>query len=348
MKSRSFVLIVIALVVAALFSSGVKYYWHLQDARAAEYLNQALRKSYLQPRQGIVTTQILTANGWLISRARMTYEGPEQWQVEYFSPGPDRTFLGRQSGRLWRWGMPVAPGKIGNNHATTPVAVQTPPAQIPGTLLQSLASYTTKYLGTARLIGRPVRIIGLADKETANLIKVFWVDEKTGVFLRQDSLSQDGKPLSSTEFQNIEFAPSQPLELPIPEQMRPGARKSLSTLAPLPEISRRVGFPVLTPKYLPAGFRLEQSYLFPCPCGCNDVSADLHFTDGVKSFSVFETSVRDPHCSIAKDLKTMAGKGVFTGASPTIQLVAVRRGKVLIMVVGEMPARQLKEIADSF
>ena len=340
MRSQPLTLLLVGLIAAALFAVGVKGYWLLQDRSAAVQLHAALWADYQQCRQGIARTMVMTPSGLMVSQARILYDRPGNLLVEYINPRLAVVMVGRAAP-----GQPTAAGK---RAIPMPVVVRQvvrlapPPRELlPGS---GLANYRARYLGKGLVAGRPVKIIGLADKATGQLLRVYWIDRQSGVLLRQDRLDEAGRLVASTEFLRIAFLPTRARTQDSPAEAT--ARAAMVSLG-LDELSRRVGFRVLLPSVLPQGFRLTDSHLFPCPCGCGGTSAHLYFSDGVRGFSVFEAAPRHAKCVLSETVASYRGQPL-PGPSPALRAVVARRNNLLLIVVGDLDPETLKRIANSF
>lgn len=350
MRFRPVGLLLAAVVAAAVFAGGVRLYWAAQDRNAAEYLVQALRANSEQRRQGLATTRIATPRGWLVSAVRIDYENPADWRIVYLNPIFANATLSRRNGVIWRQARRTSPQR--DVHTPGPVmgvaALHADDAAGPASpALSSLDNYQATHMGGGSVAGRPVTIVGLIDKNSRKLIRAFWIDNATHVFLRQDLLNPAGKLVSSTEFTQVDF-PTTPLTaVAAPPGVRPAHQPSSPAVRmDISHLSRALGFQVRIPAALPSGFRLKESYLLPCSCGCEGSSAGLHFSDGVRSISVFEVDAQRNDCHVVHSFAGNAGK-VIPGPSPALHAAVAAHKGVLFVVIGDLPPDRLRKIASS-
>jgi len=345
MKQRPLAVLLSGLIAAALFAAGVKTYWAGKDSLAAGALRKALQANYLQPRQGIARTMVSTPRGWIVSLAKVRYSSPGNWQIEYLNPRLAKAKIGHQGGYLWKGTEEALPSEPRPGLARV-VSIQTAPTPV-AQVEPALANYQVRYLGSDRVAGRPVKIVGLADKASGRLLRVFWIDERSGIMLRWDRLREDGRLISTTQFLNISLIPRPGGEPSIASGAGANEPRVVGVKMGLEELSRKVGFQVLQPGRVPQGFRLEESYFFPCPCGCGGTSAHLRFSDGVRGFSVFEVNEKSGKCPLTHNISANIGQPL-AGPSPALRGATARRKGLLIVVIGDLEAEALKEIAGSF
>ncbi len=289
-------------------------------------------------------TRIATGRGWLVSRVKVDYDGPAAWTIAYLDPWLGNASLVQHGGALWRRAGAALPRRMTEHGVVQQVsaAAGSASAAPPG-----LGNYSATNLGGGTVAGRPVTIIGLVDKDDGRLVRAFWTDNATGVFLRQDLLDPDGRLVSSTEFTKITFpeAPVTTAAIPPGEPKRP-RDCSVGVRMDLAELSRSLGFRVRIPAAIPPGYRLKESYLLPCGCGCSGASAGLHFSDGVRSLSVFETDGRGTS-HVARSFAGLAGK-VVPGPSPALKAAVASHDGILFVVIGDLSADRLRRIAASY
>ncbi|NIM07165.1 MAG: hypothetical protein GTN69_06860 [Armatimonadetes bacterium] len=344
MKLKPLKVLLAGCLAAALFAAGVKGYWMLQDSLAAAELRTALYANYLQGRQGIARTMVSTPGGWLVSEARIDYRSPKEWKIEYLNPRLANARIAHQGGYLWRR-SDLEEASVGEK--ALPQVIRTgAPSREPTSIQTSLANYRVRHLGSDMVAGRPVKIIGLEDRKSGSLLRVFWVDKASKVMLRQDRLGEGGGLISSTQFLQISLLPPRSRALDGDVETGEGLPPASGQRMSLPELSRRVGFHVLLPGRLPKGFRLRESYLFPCPCGCGTVFAHLRFTDEVRGFSVFQMKHTE-ECGLTDSIAENAGQP-FPSPIPGLKAAASQRGEVLIVVIGDLEVEMLERIAVSF
>jgi hypothetical protein len=102
------------------------------------------------------------------------------------------------------------------------------------------------------------------------------------------------------------------------------------------QVSQAIGFPIKLPRYVPQGYIFDGAYTYPCQCGCEQPAAQVQWTNGLKTISMFECGHpcgRGAACS-------------FT-ASPRSASVGTSIGNESFLFVGEISRAELVEMANS-
>lgn len=174
----------------------------------------------------------------------------------------------------------------------------------------------------------------------------FWLDRDTGVALRYWTQYRDGTT-SDTAFTEFHLGERRPA----PEIGTAG--QSSSPFVGFSEseaaIAKRLGIPVLRPRYLPAGFEHVQTYLFRCPCGCGMAAAQLVFSDGLSWISLFESDRNGPSCigSSACCRGDNAPSACVVTETDGQSVVARLDRQPAIVAVGDVSRRELVRVIDS-
>jgi len=200
------------------------------------------------------------------------------------------------------------------------------------------ANHRTRLEGDAKVAGRPTYVISLSGYGERRLRRRYWIDKETFIPLRTDEYGPTGRLVSRTTFLSLWLAPSKP-EVFAPPQM-PGARVVGETANPtrcasLEELSRRVRYEVVLPKYVPKGMRVTGYYYHSCPC-CKRAAPVVRYSDGASSFTVYQCA---PGCGNALD----GEEKVFW--SGRMAAVTTRHGHYTI--VGDIPEEELRKVAAS-
>lgn len=110
-------------------------------------------------------------------------------------------------------------------------------------------------------------------------------------------------------------------------------------------LAERLGESPPLPHRACPGFELDGTYLYECPCGCGMESAAIHYTDGLRSITLFATpdekaGCRDGACghSCAEGDECVI-KSIGAGT-----LGARKIGGWHIVAVGEASATELEDM----
>jgi hypothetical protein len=340
MKVKPITLILLAALAAALFAVGVRVYWLRQDALAGKELRLAQQADLAVARVGLARSTLATPRGWLTSLAKVSYAGYGEWQVEYLEPRLANLRMGRQAGFLWMTHQPSAASNFGGSAARISWNNSGGQAQ-PSAVFDS---YKTGYLGQEKIAGRDAKIIGLSDKATGRLLRVFWIDRETHIILRQARLDEAGRLVASTEYLSVTFLPKRNRIAPTANT---GQIQSCMTgeQMGLAELARKTNFKIALPANLPEGYKLKESFLLHCAHGCS-AAAQLRYSDGVHGFSVFEINQQNKQCASGTCFPMPEEQGT---RSPTsiLKMATARREAMTVVVVGDLAPEYLKQVAEA-
>lgn len=165
-----------------------------------------------------------------------------------------------------------------------------------------LSNYSLHAEGGGRVAGRQTFRIDITPDNPGRKSKEIWVDRKTGIVLKSVVQRPVGGVVVTTEFTEIRQTPESwtlpkssepPLKLPQQEAggVSTGAKwigaidqKELATLKSLEE---REHFVLLSPRYLPTGFVMEEVREFPSPTDSHSKVVHILYSDGLSSISLF-------------------------------------------------------------
>ncbi len=102
------------------------------------------------------------------------------------------------------------------------------------------------------------------------------------------------------------------------------------------QVERAVGFPILLPDYVSVAYRFDGAYTYPCECGCQKPAAQIRWSNGLKSISMFQWGQpcgKGAACSLAA--------GSYTRS------VHTHVGNVSVLFVGESQRAELEKMAQS-
>lgn len=200
-----------------------------------------------------------------------------------------------------------------------------------------LNNYTAYAAGNTKIAGRNARIIDIKDKSNI-LKKRLWVDAATFVTLRTDEYDASSRIVSSTAFKSIDY------NTKIPDSMfkRPSANmdktceKMFTHISSLSELSRKAGFKVIIPRYLPKGFNLDGYRLYDCSCKCGYKSAYIRYSNGMSGISIFE-SMEISDCS------KLCGEGMHIATNRA----NVSVNGINVYIIADLKSDVIKKITDS-
>ena len=196
-------------------------------------------------------------------------------------------------------------------------------------------------LGRDKVAGRSAYIVQISPKlRRQGDIRKIWIDSEKWVKLRTDDIAPNGKLISSSYYTSIDFVDSIPNEK-FRIDKPAGARVERDPIRPglmsIDKLQRLVGFQIMKPSYLPDGFKLVGGTVRPFRGGKLVV---LRYSDGVNSFSLFQTPARMLNPKFMERLHrdpSRAGVDTYTWQS---------RGSNLT-IVGSITQEQVHRVADS-
>lgn len=200
------------------------------------------------------------------------------------------------------------------------------------------SNYKAYISGKTKLAGRNSQIVDIRDASN-RLRKRLWIDTAAYVTLRSDEYNESGKITASTAFNMIDY------NAKIPDSLfkRPsgsnekGCENLFTSASSISELSKKVGFKVITPEYLPKGFHLDGYRLYNCSCKCGYKSAYIRYSNGMSGISVFE-------CKKVMDSTKICGDGMHIPAEKANTSVH----GVNIYIIADIKSSVIRKIAISF
>ncbi len=259
------------------------------------------------------------------TRVTVRHRAPEQTRYEYLGPSFAGLVVLELGGKTYRLDPQL------DQVVASPSADSLPP---------SLAGLGARLGTTARIAGRPAQWVHLSGRGWRRHLAV---DRDTGVVLATVATRADG---ATVESRFVEFAlgdgGSDGFEPPDGAVERDRPRS-------LAELREALGLPLEEPTWLPAGYRLVTTVLCDCACGCGGCTAQLLYSDGIGSLSVFLGGDSCPDCIGSATACEACGvlDACVTADAGALPVAARLDGLPRIMVVGNLPAGTLARIADS-
>jgi outer membrane lipoprotein-sorting protein len=147
-------------------------------------------------------------------------------------------------------------------------------------------NYTARIAGRADVAGRPVRAVEVLPRAGGPVTWRLWLDRETGFVLKRERYNVDGRLTSGTQYTSVQFGVSvSPDVFVIPKDWKIEDREGASHSLSVSELSKQVGFDVVSPRYIPRGFVLQGGYV-ESHRRSGRVSAELRYTDGLRILNV--------------------------------------------------------------
>ncbi len=165
-----------------------------------------------------------------------------------------------------------------------------------------LSNYRLSAVDGEPIAGRTTYRIDIVPEYPDRKSKSIWVDRRTGIVLKSIVNRPVGDVAVTTEFTQIQLSPeswtlpssdNQPLVLP--KQGAEGVSTGTewigitdkTELATLNALAKKENFALLSPRYLPQGFVMEEVREFPSPTNAHAQVVHILYSDGLSSISLF-------------------------------------------------------------
>jgi outer membrane lipoprotein-sorting protein len=202
-----------------------------------------------------------------------------------------------------------------------------------------LRNYEPRLEGIETVAGRPAYRIALAPRHAGDAWMRIWVDRETDARLGDEDYDGENRLLRATRFTQISFDSVNPDQFRPPQYVMSLARRTYSDEAQsksVAQVSQAIGFPINLPPYVPTGYSFDGAYTYPCQCGCEKPAAQVCWTNGLKTISMFECGHR---CG--------TGASCSFSASPRSGSVHALVGSQSFLFVGEIRRADLEKMAHS-
>lgn len=195
-------------------------------------------------------------------------------------------------------------------------------------------------VGRDEIAGRTAYVIEIRpEHRPEGRIRKFWVDRENWVKLKTEDIAPNGTVESTSYYTKMSFVDS------IPDAKfrldRSGVRVKQEE-GPSPMMTQKraqqlVRFRILKPSYLPSGFKPIGAAVVPFRGGKSIV---LRFSDGVNTFSLFQT----PDRILPRRFLDRLEEGPLRSGRDTYSW---RKGNLNLTIVGSLTKEQIKLVADS-
>jgi len=218
----------------------------------------------------------------------------------------------------------------------------------PATVDLVLKNYRAELSEQEQLLGRQTDVITLKPRRGSGPTRKMWIDRATGLVLRTEQYNSGGKLVSRSFYLSVDWKASPPDSLfTVPVGWK-------QVVAPVQterhwekeDLSRRLGFTVREPGYVPPGFVLDGFHLVIRPNA--QPSAHIRYVDGLNSISIFEH-----RCPAGRGRGFQWGRRM--GRRGNCEFFTSSEGNVLVkefggirfIVVGDLPESELQKVIDS-
>lgn len=154
-----------------------------------------------------------------------------------------------------------------------------------------LSNYEPQLEGEETVAGRAAYRIRLAPRHAGDAWQRMWIDKET--YLRLGNEDYDGKGclIRRTRFQQVTFNDLGPAAFRPSQKLLESTRKTYSDEEQpksVGRVSSLLGFRIKLPAFVPQGYRLKGAYTYPCKCGCEKPAAQVRWTNGLNTISMFQ------------------------------------------------------------
>jgi outer membrane lipoprotein-sorting protein len=305
----------LVIVVAALLLGGTVG-WSIRagSARQAERIVRAWMTA--QPQAAFTATEIarFRVGGKLVESEALVAQRPQMRRIQYLTPPLKGVTIWRDHEQTYNFDPKGRQLEIfdksrrHHNYRSQKEAL-------------ALRNYQPILEGLETVAGRPAYRILLAPRHPGDAWERVWIDRATSVRLGDEDFDGDNHLLRSTRFTQIRFNAVDPDQFRPPGHLIRLASRTYSDEAQtksVADVSRAVGFPIRLPGYLPPGYVFSGAYTYPCQCGCNQAAAQVCWSNGLKTISMFECSHqcdRGATCSFSRDRRPAAAQTSVDGKS---------------------------------
>lgn len=211
-----------------------------------------------------------------------------------------------------------------------------------------LSNYQVTAKGTEKIANRTTQILQVKSRNSQNPSKKLWIDQKTFMPLRSEHYNSDGMLTTLTFYTRVEYdVKIKDSDFSFPRNWRIVSSPQNMQELKKDQISETVGFDIIEPRYVPAGYVLDGFYVFH-PMG-NRKGIHIRYVDGLNTISVFEC------------FQPCFGRGMDRmqrgwQVRPRCEFLDNRQGRAIrmmkgnlgIALVADIAEAELQKIADSF
>ena len=324
---------------------------------------QALLRQVQAARHGLtldasVTTSVRMRDEVLESKA-LVRRAPGMIHVKYLTGRFKDWQVIEQDGLVWR----IDPQ--GKPHAS---AVGAEPGMNFGPRM--LPNLSVRYQGIGLAAGRRVSRYEIAMNRPGAPRMELAVDHITAFPLRLVRRNEAGRIQSATIVQKVNYQAQAPKRLAVPAVASSPQNARRARAATEKQLTKLLGGPLVRPAYVPAGFKLRGLFLHENP---RRRAAEIRYSDGLRVLAVMQSVApkrrsEGPRAEGTNQPPRRGGWSTFLGQQrqdasgesghpdgdgnvgrSTLRgsVLRERRGNRIVMVVGELPAEELRKVMDS-
>lgn len=292
-------------------------------------------------------TVTVTANygGHTMKSVAKLFRAPRKLSIHYLE-GDGK---GMQSGfnERWFWRQEGAASPV---QAYAEVAYR--PDEMAAQRFEQLKkNYRATLMGTDDIDGRTARVIELTSlhspaastRAAKNLpARRLWLDEKSGLTLRQDTFNYRGEPIMKSVLTDVVLNPRFATDVFMPPAAMMKAAKKNSWMAEemgdkTKQVAQQAGVEPPQPKFLPAGYSYDNVGLHRCSPTGSEKAALTRYGDGLNVLTVFALAA---HKGDAK-----SGAQVCDFGHGTMAMRSTPQGALI--AVGDLPPAVLQRVLAS-
>lgn len=211
-----------------------------------------------------------------------------------------------------------------------------------------LRNYTVRLeQQSGKIAGRDTYVLVIKPKYAGNASKKLWVDRENYFILKKEDTDAAGNVIAESTYTSIAFlAPEKNAE--------PQARaiKAAYENETLESLSEKLKFKVKEPRKIPEGYAMEKCHLFICPDHCGMKAAQLVYSDGLNTFSVFEVSPEKSGCTKLSSCYKMCRLKNFPEcliykSNPFATVVSLASTDPAYVFVGNLPKEMFLQMAEA-
>jgi outer membrane lipoprotein-sorting protein len=315
-------------------SAGEAVQWLIRATRAPA------RLSYRAKQTLVVTDQVGTRR----ERLRVVHRAPDDTRREYLSSSGkiEQIVVDDNSARLhWEY------TPHGQRVVFSPTRHVEPDLWIGQHLDQLQANYVIRLAGSGPVDGRGARLLMITPRNGhSGPSKQLWAEEQSGLVLRSQLVSSDGRTRVTSELSELrleksissgEFAPPR-------KAKRETVVYEHVTFLPLPTLARQWRLALIVPSALPRGYRFHSARLVR---GRREAFVHLCYFDGLNTISLFESPSRPPRGkTVSRGAKTRVhGRPASWGVYPPYNSLTWREKDLKLVLVADLPRGELLRLA---
>jgi outer membrane lipoprotein-sorting protein len=274
-----------------------------------------------------------------LSRQRVTRDRLNSLRIEWLAPAEMKGEVMIDNGRQI---MRYVPGAKAIHVRPSHVAVRRNHA---GEIAERLKNGTLRVtvIGQEKVAGRKTYVIEVTSTQGRGPTRRFWVDTEKWVRLKSVETNAAGKVQSSSSFIQVKFMDSIPASnfaMPVPAGVTVTRSPMMDArhFKTVPEAQPEVNFKVVTPTYIPSGFK-QAGVTVSHFRGLKLVS--IRFTDNISSYSIFETPLEAVHGPFMRGLRDGQAQNPGQG------MYFWKVGTLNVSVLGHLEPSEVKRIVDS-